>query len=60
MIACPSPKDETKPANPLIEKNCPCPRDCPRHGNCFECVANHRDVVTSTLPYCLRILHEKK
>ena len=21
---------------------CPCTRDCPRHGNCAECVANHR------------------
>lgn len=22
--------------------DCPCTRDCPRHGNCAACVANHR------------------
>ena len=22
--------------------NCPCTRNCPRHGNCAACVANHR------------------
>ena len=54
ITAKPVPHDPGKPANPLIETNCPCTRDCPRHGNCFECVANHRDVVTSTPPACLR------
>ncbi|MBQ8093551.1 MAG: hypothetical protein IJ242_08265 [Clostridia bacterium] len=48
------------PENPYIEENCPCPRTCPRHGNCFACLANHRDVVTSTPPACLRTLYVKK
>ena len=50
----PMPKDPSLPPNPLIEANCPCTRDCLRHGNCFYCVANHRYVVTSTPPACLR------
>lgn len=54
MNASPKPKHPELPVNPLIEENCPCTRDCPRHGNCFECVANHRDHVTSTPPACLR------
>ena len=54
MIPSPVPKDPAQPANPMIEQNCPCTKDCPRHGNCFECVANHRDVVTSLPPFCLR------
>ena len=60
MITNPIPRDPEKPANPMIEANCPCTRDCPRHGNCFECVANHRDAVTSTPPACLRDLYQKK
>ena len=60
MEACPVAKDKTRPANPLIEENCPCPRDCPRHGNCFECVANHRDKIKTTPPACLRYMMEKK
>ena len=54
MIANPVPKNPMIPVNPMTEQNCPCTRNCPRHGNCFECVANHRDVVTSTPPACLR------
>ena len=58
MVANPIPRDPEKPANPMIEANCPCTRDCPRHGNCIECVANHRDVVTTTPPACLRQLYK--
>lgn len=54
MISDPEPRDPSLPVNPMLEKNCPCPRDCPRHGDCFACAANHRDVVTSTPPFCLR------
>lgn len=32
-------------------ENCPCTRNCPRHGNCEACVANHRDKVGG-LPGC--------
>lgn len=27
---------------PVLTQDCPCTRDCPRHGNCVACVANHR------------------
>ena len=60
MKPCPKPLDPARPANPLIETACPCTRDCPRHGNCFACVANHRDVVTSTPPACLRKPDQKE
>lgn len=30
---------------------CPCTRDCPRHGNCAACVANHR-TQTPGFPAC--------
>ena len=53
MISSPAPLDPNAPANPLIEQNCPCTRDCPRHGNCFACLANHRDCM-SIPPACLR------
>ena len=43
MISNPVPKFKDQPVNPLIEENCPCTNNCPRHGNCFECLANHRD-----------------
>lgn len=54
MISSPAPKDKSLPVNPLVEENCPCLRDCPRHGNCFECLAHHRDHAQA-LPYCLRV-----
>ena len=54
MVSSPAPRDGALPANPLMEENCPCPRDCPRHGNCFECLANHRDHM-QILPHCLRV-----
>lgn len=38
--------------NPKIE--CPCPKECPRHGKCCECVAHHRQ--HGKLPNCLRSL----
>lgn len=31
---------------------CPCPKDCPRHGTCCACVAHHRK--HGKLPFCLR------
>ena len=53
MISSPAPRDAALPVNPMMEQNCPCTRDCPRHGNCFACVANHRDNM-HILPACLR------
>lgn len=32
--------------------DCPCPKDCPRHGKCCACVAHHRRI--GKLPSCLR------
>ena len=32
---------ESKPL-PVLTEDCPCTRNCPRHGNCVECVKNHR------------------
>ena len=23
--------------------DCPCPKDCPRHGHCCACVAHHKE-----------------
>lgn len=46
-------ESSTKPVcqhNPSI--NCPCPKDCPRHGKCCACVAHHRE--HGKLPACLR------
>ena len=33
--------------------DCPCAKDCPRHGICCACVAHHR-VKGNKLPACLR------
>ena len=33
--------------------DCPCPKDCPRHGHCCACVAHHKAAGTK-LPACLR------
>lgn len=33
--------------------DCPCPKDCPRHGHCCACVAHHKAMGTK-LPACLR------
>lgn len=41
--------------NPAID--CPCPKDCPRHGKCCQCVAHHRE--HGNLPICLRGLVNK-
>lgn len=42
--------------NPSIE--CPCPKECPRHGKCCACVAHHRE--HGKLPNCLRNLPKKE
>lgn len=36
--------------NQLFE--CPCPKECARHGKCCACVAHHREY--GKLPFCLR------
>ena len=54
MLSSPVLKDPSRPENPWMEENCPCPRDCPRHGNCFECLANHRDNYEDIPPACIR------
>ncbi len=41
---------ETKPI-PVLTEDCPCTRNCPRHGNCVECVKNHRYKVPG-VPAC--------
>ena len=33
--------------------DCPCPKDCQRHGHCCACVAHHKAAGTK-LPACLR------
>ena len=43
-----------------IEPNCVCKNvQCPRHGNCYECVKHHRDDV-GNLPACLREMLERQ
>lgn len=43
---------------PVCEHNqaidCPCPKECPRHGKCCQCVVHHRK--QGKLPACLRNL----
>ncbi len=34
------------------EKDCPCTRDCPRHGKCKECIEQHK--TKKYLPACKR------
>ena len=34
-----------------LAADCPCTRNCPRHGNCAACVANHRFQVPG-VPAC--------
>ncbi len=41
---------ETK-SLPVLAEDCPCTRNCPRHGNCVECVKNHRYKVPG-VPAC--------
>ncbi len=49
---------EIKIDRPVCEHNaaidCPCPKQCPRHGRCCQCVAHHRQ--HGKLPACLRNL----
>ena len=35
----------------VLTADCPCTRNCPRHGNCAACVANHR-FTTPGVPGC--------
>ena len=43
-----------------IEPNCVCKNvQCPRYGNCYECVKHHRDDV-GNLPACLREMLERQ
>ena len=39
--------------------DCPCPKDCPRHGHCCLCVAHHKAAGTK-LPVCLRGIEWQK
>ncbi|MDO4971456.1 MAG: hypothetical protein Q4E41_05100 [Bacteroidales bacterium] len=34
---------------------CNCPKECPRHGKCCACVANHHS--RGSLPFCMRNLN---
>lgn len=38
---------------------CPCPKDCPRHGKCCACVQHHREN-GDKLPACLRGIEWKE
>ncbi len=38
---------------PYNQIECPCTKDCPRHGHCCQCVAHHKAAGTK-LPACLR------
>ena len=48
--------DNCSSTNPACQHNssidCPCPKDCSRHGKCCICVAHHRE--HGKLPVCLR------
>ena len=43
----------TQNSCPYNSVDCPCTKDCPRHGKCCECVKHHKDAGTN-LPTCLR------
>ena len=47
---------ESKPL-PVLTEDCPCTRNCPRHGNCVECVKNHR---AKGVPACFAALFRDK
>lgn len=37
-----------------LNSNCNCPKtECPRHGNCMECVEFHKNN-SDKIPFCLR------
>ena len=39
-----------------LNPNCNCPKvDCPRHGNCMECVEFHK-ANSDKIPFCLRFM----
>ena len=38
----------------ILNPNCDCPKtECPRHGNCMECVEFHK-AEGKKIPFCLR------
>ncbi len=40
-----------------LNPNCNCPKtECPRHGNCMECVEYHKSIPGGKIPYCLRFM----
>ena len=42
----------------VLNSNCNCPKtDCPRHGNCMECVEFHK-ANSKKIPFCLRFMVE--
>jgi hypothetical protein len=45
-------RDLNLPLLLVAQADCPCPKNCPRHGHCRECMANHS--AKNKLPYCLR------
>ena len=47
---------ETEPTESI---DCPCPKDCPRHGICCACVAHHKEHGTKP-PACLRGIEWEK
>lgn len=42
----------------VLNENCNCPAECPRHGNCVECVEYHK-ANSKKIPYCLRFMIEQ-
>jgi hypothetical protein len=36
----------------LVQAACPCPKNCPRHGQCSDCMAHHS--AKDKLPFCFR------
>jgi len=44
--------------NIVLNPNCNCPNmECPRRGNCMECVEFHK-ANSKKIPYCLRFMIE--
>ena len=45
-------RDLNVPLRLLVQAECPCPKRCPRHGQCETCAAHHG--AKGKLPYCMR------
>ena len=44
-----------------LNPNCNCPKtECPRHGNCMECVEHHKSIPGGKIPFCMRYMVEVK